>query len=84
MSGVDELRDALKPWDGRWFGPMPDGGGVRFYSMPQFTAKQLLRRRAGLSNWAARLLQVIVAQEVPLTPTQRYWLNRIAGEQRHG
>jgi hypothetical protein len=75
-----EFAQANEPWDGRWFVPMPQDKGLRFWPVDQFTALQLLRRRDGLTNWAAKFLQVVVAQESPLSDLQRHWLTRISRE----
>lgn len=73
------LSDALHPWDGRWYVPLPDPG-LRFFSLEQFTAKQILRGRNGLTVADARLLQAIVTHDGPLSSLQRHWLRRLARE----
>lgn len=79
MSATDQLADALRPWDGRWFADLPKPG-LRFFSLDQFTAKQILRGRKGLTVADARLLQAILVHEGDLSPGQRYWLERLARE----
>ncbi|WP_374407449.1 hypothetical protein [Pelagerythrobacter sp.] len=72
-----DLARALQPWDGSWFYPVPDTG-MRFVSLDQHTALQILRGREGLSNADARLLQAIAVHEGELSPGQRFWLDRLA------
>lgn len=79
MSAPNELADALRPWDGRWFYELPEPG-LRFVSPDQHTAQQILRGRRGLTVADARLLQAIFVHEGELSPGQRYWLQRLARE----
>lgn len=73
------LADALRPWDGRWYYPLPEPG-VRFVSPDQHTAIQLLRARDGLKVADAKLLQAIITTDGPLSPGQAFWLRRLSRE----
>lgn len=80
MNGLDlELADALRPWDGRWYYPLPDPG-MRFVSLEQHSAIQILGAPKGLKVADAKLLQAIITTEGPLSPGQGYWLNRLCRE----
>ena len=76
---LDELYQATQPWDGTWFGKLPDGG-PRLLTLSQHTAVQILRGRIGLTNWEARFLQGIVATEGELSNLQQHYLDRLARE----
>lgn len=79
MSAPDTFADALRPWDGRCFADLPEPG-LRFFTLEQLTAKQILRGRKGLTVADARLLQAILVHDGELGPGQRYWLERLARE----
>ena len=70
---------ALEPWDGRWFVPLPPSG-LRFVSIAQHTALQILRGREGITNADARFLQVVVTQTDRLSELQRCLLARLSSE----
>ena len=72
-----ELAMANEPWDGTWWVPVPKDTGLRFWPIEQFSALQLLRQRRGLTNWSAKLLQIILTQESPLNNIQRHHLQRL-------
>lgn len=69
--------EALRPWDGRWYYPLPEPA-IRRVSITQHTALQILAGREGLTVADAKLLQAIAIQEGPLTGTQRFRLDRLA------
>ncbi|WP_147391838.1 hypothetical protein [Pelagerythrobacter aerophilus] len=70
--------EGLQPWNGLWRLPCTRELRDGFYSIDQFTAKQLLQARAPESQWEGDFLQTILLQAAPLTPGQRYWLDRLA------
>ena len=79
MSPPDDIATANLPWDGRWYYPLRPKG-LRFVSPSQHTATQLLRAHNGLTVADAKLLQAIITTEGKLSPTQSYWLDRLARE----
>ncbi|MBY6219020.1 hypothetical protein [Qipengyuania aquimaris] len=72
------IDNALEPWSGEWFIEPPRG--LRLVNIHTHTAQQLLAHGSALTNWQARVLQGIAAQDGPLDSLQHYWLNRICND----
>lgn len=70
-----DMSHALEKWDGFW---NPPGGLI---NINQHTASQILHHGWGYLNFAeANLLQAICNQTDPLSPAQRFWLDRLSQE----
>ena len=48
-----------------------------FYTVHQFTAKQLLQARAPRNQWEGTFLQIVLLQKAPLSNIQEFWLARL-------
>jgi hypothetical protein len=80
MIGLDELAHANEPWDRVRRLPAPEDYVPGLYRVHQVIADHLLRECPNLTNWEARLLQVIRYQSRDLGPVQRHHLLKL--EQR--
>ncbi|WP_066561154.1 hypothetical protein [Croceicoccus bisphenolivorans] len=70
----------VQPWSGHW--RLPKRAELRdgLYNVSQFTAMQLLQKRAPRDQWEGDFLQTVLLQNKPLGPGQRYWLDRLTRE----
>lgn len=80
MSAPDLLDTANEPWRGEWWVTPPSSYICGLYRLHQIEAHHLLKRKMGLTNWSAYILQVIRYQHDDLKPIQLHWLRRIERE----
>lgn len=79
MAQIDKPK-TIRTWNGFWRLPDQTELADGFYSVWQFTAKQLLQARFPRDQWEGDFLQAILLQKAPLSPAQSYWLDRLAGD----
>ena len=74
---VRDTFDGQQVWDGVWRLPSSAELSDGFYSVHQFTAKQLLQARAPRNQWEGTFLQIVLLQKETLSNLQEFCLDRL-------
>ena len=69
-----------EPWSGKWWVGPPQDYKRGLFRVHQIEAHHLLKRKVGLTNWSAYVLQVMRFQYDDLNNLQAHWLRKIEKE----